>query len=247
MWSWLTRKTERSEGQALLQRLRERYPVYAAPHAYRRDGQLLSLAQAQENLEYLQTQRPTRLRIASDFLHTEAGVDVAVALAGAEPAALLDGLHRWSLRVFPALQKAAPQLARDEVWLASDRRGPEIVYSLLMDLALLLGELILIRRPAFQWALDLDEGNLLDGMDSVRRPVLQFLPTPTPTPTPTSTSTSTSTSTAAGDASMPPVQLDVEALVVHRYREPDSPSLQWMNGWAQLVQDARSGAYERVF
>jgi hypothetical protein len=156
---------------------------------------------------------------------------VAVALAGAEPAALLDGLHRWSLRVFPALQKAAPQLARDEVWLASDRRGPEIVYSLLMDLALLLGELILIRRPAFQWALDLDEGNLLDGMDSVRRPVLQFLPT----------------STAAGDASMPPVQLDVEALVVHRYREPDSPSLQWMNGWAQLVQDARSGAYERVF
>ncbi|WP_271007462.1 hypothetical protein [Paucibacter sp. B51] len=231
MWSWLTRKTERSEGQALLQRLRERYPVYAAPHAYRRDGQLLSLAQAQENLEYLRTQRPTRLGIVGDFLHTEAGVDVAVALAGAEPAALLDGLHRWSLRVFPALQKAAPQLARDEVWLASDRRGPEIVYSLLMDLALLLGELILIRRPAFQWALDLDEGNLLDGMDSVRRPVLQFLPT----------------STAAGDASMPPVQLDVEALVVHRYREPDSPSLQWMNGWAQLVQDARSGAYERVF
>lgn len=233
MWSWLTRKTERSEGQALLQRLRERYPVYAAPHAYRRDGQLLSLAQAQENLEYLRTQRPTRLGIVGDFLHTEAGVDAAAALAGAEPAALLNGLHRWSLRVFPALQKAAPQLARDEVWLASDRRGPEIVYSLLMDLALLLGELILIRRPAFQWALDLDEGNLLDGMDSVRRPVLQFLPTPT--------------STAAGDASMPPVQLDVEALVVHRYREPDSPSLQWMNGWAQLVQDARSGAYERVF
>lgn len=233
MWSWLTRKTERSEGQALLQRLRERYPVYAAPHAYRRDGQLLSLAQAQENLEYLRTQRPTRLGIVSDFLHTEAGVDAAAALAGAEPAALLDGLHHWSLRTFPSLQKAAPQLARDEVWLASDRRGPEIVYSLLMDLALLLGELILIRRPAFQWALDLDEGNLLDGMDSVRRPVLQFLPTPT--------------STAAGDASMPPVQLDVEALVVHRYREPDSPSLQWMNGWAQLVQDARSGAYERVF
>lgn len=231
MWSWLTRKTERSEGQALLQRLRERYPVYAAPHAYRRDGQLLSLAQAQENLEYLRTQRPTRLGIVGDFLHTEAGVDAAAALAGAEPAALLDGLHHWSLPTFPSLQKAAPQLARDEVWLASDRRGPEIVYSLLMDLALLLGELILIRRPAFQWALDLDEGNLLDGMDSVRRPVLQFLPT----------------STAAGDASMPPVQLDVEALVVHRYREPDSPSLQWMNGWAQLVQDARSGAYERVF
>ncbi len=231
MWSWLTRKTERSEGQALLQRLRECYPVYAAPHAYRRDGQWLSLAQAQENLEYLQTQRPTRLRIVSDFLHTEAGVDVAAALAGGDPSALLDGLHRWSLHTFPALQKAEPQLARDEVWLASDRRGPEIVYSLLMDLALLLGELILISRPAFQWALDLDEGNLLDGMDSVRRPVLRFLPTPG----------------AAGDASMPPVQLDVEALVVHRYREPDSPSLQWMNGWAQLVQDARSGAYERVF
>jgi len=230
MWFWLTRKTERSEGQALLQRLRECYPVYAAPHAYRRDGQLLSLAQAQENLEYLRTQRPLRLRIISDFLHTEAEVDVVAALAGGDPSVLLDGLHRWSLRTFPALQKAAPELARDEVWLASDRRGPEIVYSLLMDLALLLGELILIRRPAFQWALDLDEGNLLDGMDSVRRPVLQFLPAPA----------------AAGEVPMPPVQLDVEALVVHRYREPDSPSLQWMNGWAQLVHEARSGAYERV-
>lgn len=235
MWSWLTRRTDGAQGQVLLQRLRDSYPVYAAPHPYRRDGQLLSLDQAADNLEYLRTQRALRLRIVGDFLQVEAGVDVAAALAGGEPVALLDGLQRWSLHAFPALKKAAPQLARDEVWLASDRRGPEIVYSLLMDLALLLAELILIRRPAFQWALDLDEDSLREGMDSARRPVLQYLPAPIPAPTPA----------MAGDAAMPPIQLDVEAIVVHRYREPDSPSLQWMNGWARLVNDARRGAYER--
>lgn len=237
MWSWLNRKTDGAEGQALLRRLRDSYPVYAAPHPYRRDGQLLSLDQARDNLEYLRTQRALRLRIVGDFLHIEAGVDVAAALAGGEPAALLDGLQRWSLHAFPALKKAAPQLARDEVWLASDRRGPEIVYSLLMDLALLLAELIQIQRPAFRWALDLDEESLREGMDSARRPVLQYLPVPA--------LTSALTSAIAGDLALPPVQLDVEAIVVHRYREPDSPSLQWMNGWALLVKEAGSGACER--
>jgi len=238
MWSWLTQKTD-GEGEALLQRLRDSYPVYAAPHPYRDGGQLLSLDQATANLEYLRTQRALRLRIVGDFLHVEAGVDVAAALAGGEPAALLDGLQRWSLHAFPALKKAAPQLARDEVWLASDRRGPEIVYSLLMDLALLLAELILVQRPAFRWALDLDEESLREGMDSARRPVLQYLPALTaPVPAPTLA--------IGGDAAMPPVQLDVEAIVVHRYREPESPSLQWMNGWALLVNDACRGAYERL-
>jgi len=239
MWSWLTRKTDGAEGQALLRRLRDSYPVYAAPHPYRRDGQMLSLDQAQANLDYLLAMRPERLRIVAECLRAEAGVDARAALAGADPGPLLAGLHGWAQQALPALRRAASGLARPEVWLASERRGPEIVYSLLMDLALLLAELILLSRPAFQWALDLDEGNLLDGMDSPRRPLLQWAPM--------LGATGATGATGSATAAAPPVQIDIESIVVGRFFHPETAEYTVMDGWAVLVKDASSGAYERVF
>lgn len=232
MWSWFTRKVE-GKDQALLHRLCASYPAYSAPHPYRLGGQLLGPEQAQENLSYLLAVRTERLQIVAEYLRAEAGVDVRAALSGAEPVRLLAGLHAWAQQALPALNRAASGLARPEVWLASDRRGPEIVYSLLMDLALLLGELILICRPAFQWALDLDEGNLLDGMDSPRRPLLQWAPAPG--------------DTGCASAAPPPVQIDIERVVVGRFFHPDAAEYTVMDGWAVLVMEARSGAYERVF
>jgi hypothetical protein len=57
-----------------------------------------------------------------------------------------------------------------DLWLWSTRDGPEIVYSMLTDIAIVLAEMVLLRRPDYHWALDLDPEN--EEMATWRRPVV---------------------------------------------------------------------------
>ena len=43
-----------------------------------------------------------------------------------------------------------------------------------MDIALLLGALVIQRGPDYRWALDVDPNNVADGTDSVKGPVVQI-------------------------------------------------------------------------
>lgn len=220
MPAWLDRLTRgKADAGSLKQRLAT-YAPYAAPFAGPAAG--WTLAQAQANLDYLLQQRAERLRCLGELLAPYA-IDTEPALSGADPDPLLDALHRWANEQWPGVH--VPKIATRERWLASPRRGGEIVYSMLMDVAILLGELIVRRRPGFRWGLDLDETNGRDGMTSYKRPVLLAW---------------------RGGSAPAQVELDVEEIVVLRYLQPRNPALTLLNGWKQLVRDAAAGKYERA-
>jgi hypothetical protein len=194
------------------------YPAYAAPHAG--PPSRWTREQAQRNLQYLLDHREQRLAAIGVLLQRE-GIDVQPALAGGDTAPLLSAVQRWALEHWPSIRR--PDLISRDAWLRTTRDGGDIAHSMLMDLAILLGELIVRRRPSFHWGLDLDEVNGRDGMISFLRPVL-----------------------LAPRQGLAPVPLDVEAIVFGRLRNIDSPTEALVDNWAQVVNDAVSGAYERV-
>ena len=160
-----------------------------------------TLEQAQRNLQYLLDQREQRLAAIGALLQGEA-IDVQPVLAGGDAAPLLSALQRWALEQWPSIRR--PHFSSRDTWLRSTRAGEDIAYSMLMDLAILLGELIVRRRPTIQWGLDLDEVNGRDGMVTFRRPVL-----------------------LAPRQGLAPEPLDVEAIVVGRLRNIDSRPRRW--------------------
>jgi hypothetical protein len=145
------------------------YPAYTAPFPTKVE----TLEQAQANLDYLLANREQRLRVVTEFLGG-AGVDVASGAAAENVEPLMLELHRWSRREFPALFD--PRIARREIWWASNRGGAEIVYSLLMDVALLCGELVIARRPEYSWSLNLDPEDGKLKAPTYRRVVVQRPP-----------------------------------------------------------------------
>ncbi|WP_418126086.1 hypothetical protein [Variovorax sp. 160MFSha2.1] len=218
MLNWL-KKVAPTRASTLERRLVD-YPAYDLPHPG--GGETLTLLQAQGNLHALMTQRESRLKALTTLLRDEAAIDIEPVLAGAEPGALLDALHLWMNEVMPALHDQHAALASSARWLGSKRNGDEIVFSFLSDLGLLLGELITLGRPNFQWALDLAPRNGRARMLSWRRPVLLA---------------------HRPDGSQ--VVLDVEDLVVHRFVQPRGSALV-LNEWGRVVQDARCGLYDRA-
>jgi hypothetical protein len=191
----------------------ERYPPYEAPFPTR----VQTLEQAQANLEYLLAHRSQRLQHLSDFL-AGFGVDVAGGSAAPDVQPLMLDLHRWTRREFPKVHD--PRIAHREVWLASNRKGKEIVFSLLMDLALLCGELVVTRRPAYSWSLDLDPDNGRDGMATFMRPVVQL---------------------PKGDPFPAPIIFDFEAIVVGEYLR----LTQYLKVGATLFHIAQSSAIDQ--
>lgn len=193
------------------------YPPYEAPYPARP----AQLSHAQANLQYLLHHREQRLAVLSGLL-ADFHLDVRRGMSAADPAPLLHDLHEWTKQAFPKIYD--PRLAHREVWLASTRQGPQIVFSLLMDLAILLGELVVERRKQYVWALDLDPDNAADGMISSMRPVVQ-IPKREPFPA--------------------PIILDFESLVFDHYLNVPSVMFGRINDLARPVLDALSGAYER--
>ncbi|MGC4076539.1 MAG: hypothetical protein QM702_05800 [Rubrivivax sp.] len=214
IFDWIKRRREPRQGDTLASRLRS-YPPYEAPNAGR--GTALSPDQAAENLACFEQVLPQRLQQVSALLEV-AGIDTRAALAdpSTHAAALADELQRWALAQWPALP-AEGGLAR---WLDSRRSGEHIVFSMLLDLAILLGELVRRGNPDWHWGLDLDAQNLADGMLSARRIVLLADPVGTHTT---------------------PFVLEVEAIVVHRFLHADDPAQRLLNPLRRLVEEGLRG------
>ncbi|MET0208884.1 MAG: hypothetical protein ABW220_07555 [Burkholderiaceae bacterium] len=217
MLSWLKKI---APARPSLDRRLAAYPPYEIPHPG--PGQALTLDQAQTNLDYLLAHRQARLAAFAALLRDEAGIDAAPALAGEDPAALLGALHTWLNQVLPPLLDRHPELTTAARWLSSRRSGEEIVFSFLMDLALLVGELIIVGRPSFSWKLDLDPRNRKDGMQSWQRPVL-----------------------IAHRPDGSQVELDIEEGAFFRFVQSRRSSA-LINEWLTVVREARAGGYDRA-
>ena len=219
MASWFARLVRADAPPNSLARRLADYPPYRAPHVG--PPRRLSTAQARENLRHLLAHLDERLAALTSLLREE-GIDPAPALAGGDALALVDRIHAWAGDTWPALlRKEQVALAH---WLATTRDGDDIVFSMLLDVALLFGELIRRRDPRWIWALDEDPVNRRDDMVSAMRPVL-LLP-----------------STAPG---LPDTELDLEDIVVGRYRKPGDVEYQ-LNPWRRIVTDATTGRYDPI-
>ncbi len=218
MLSWFAGLKRTGAGSNSLARRLADYPPYRAPNAG--PPRRWTPAQARENLDDLLAHRDERLALLGGLLR-EAGIDPAPALAGGDPLPLIDQLHGWAESGWRTLRPADPQ-SRTR-WLALSREGVDIAFSLALDVALLLGELIRRHDPRWTWALDEDPGNRRDGMLSAMRPVL-LLPSAVP--------------------GMPDSQLDLEHIVVSRYLEPDDVAHE-LNPWRRIVSHALDGRYDR--
>jgi hypothetical protein len=211
---WISRLRSRNQLPDLL----KTYPVYRAPYPQR--AMVLSVYQALENLRYLLDHKESRLKILDQFL-MHWGINVLGSLRQEKPETLVSALHKWSGTVWP--QAHDERIANNKRWQASCREGEEIIYSLIMDTAILLGELIIVHRPSYVWAVDLNEENINFGRVSGKRCVVQ------------------AKNLAEPDI---PIIVDVEAIVVDRFLYPNDFSQRHENLWWQAVKDAISGTYE---
>jgi hypothetical protein len=219
-WGAESKAGDPSADPTLAQRLAD-YPPYQAPHAGRRKQ--LSVEAARENLAYFQSALPQRLQHVGALLRADAEIDIGPALAAPQEqgVALAEALNVWASRRWPALHE--PRLATIDAWMSSRRQGPDIVWSLVMDVAVLLGELICRANADWRWGLDLAPLNLKDKMLSARRIVLLADP--------------------VGEMLGPFVK-DVEDRVAGRLMQIDHANDHdtRMNPWRRLVDDGQRGA-----
>jgi hypothetical protein len=159
---WKPRETPR------LADLLHTYPPYVAPFVG--EPRSWTLAQANANLAYLMEHKAERIETSRKLLR-EFAIEVPSDLAIEDPQPLLDALHAWAMREWP---RVPDQASDHRTWTTSSRSGPDIIFSLLMDLAILFGEMVIARRPHYAWAVDLDPHNDMDGMESFLRPVVQI-------------------------------------------------------------------------
>jgi hypothetical protein len=219
MPDWLNRWIgKRPPESPLALRLRDYLPYDAPFVGY---GAQITIEQAQADLAHFERVLPQRLEYVASLLHELAGIDTAPALAAPreQAAPLTEALHRWAIEQWPALC-AARLAAGLQAWLSSPRRGDDIVFSLLLDVAILLGELVRRANPDWRWELDLAPANLSDDMVSARRVVLLADP--------------------VGEMRTP-FLIDVEDVVVHGFLHADDPAQQWLNPWRRLVDEGIRG------
>lgn len=197
------------------------YPPYRIPHPGH--GWTLTPAQAEANLSYLLDHKAERLRVVCRLL-TEFGLDLDAALVAPDPKPFLDALWRWSIEEWPAVYDR--RLATLDTWLNSTRDGPDIVLSVLMDVAIAQAELVLVRRPDYGWTLDLDPANKGEiegeGTKSWQRPVLL----------------------RPADRIVPALRFDLEGAVWNDYTRCTSSTYAMWNHMGQGVLDIISGTHE---
>lgn len=194
------------------------YPPYRAPHVGY--GAELSEAAAAENLAFFEAVREERLRLVTQLLREVAGIDARPALESPRDAglALTAALHEWAKTAWPPLLDDRPRtMAR---WLHSARDGDDIAFSMVLDLAILLGEVIRKANPDWRWSLDMSIENLGDGMASARRIVLLADP--------------------VGDH-VEPFVLDIEAIVMDRFLHAHQVTQQLLNHLQIMVEEAIRG------
>lgn len=143
------------------------YPPYSAP--YPGSGDNLTPKQAQANLNYLLTHKRVRINIFAELLE-HFDIDIHTGLKAADPKVLLDQLHRWVHTQWPSVHTKSLATLPYNHWVVSTRNGDEIVFSMLMDMAIVLGELVLRHQPEFYW--DINRNPQDKGMTSHMRPVI---------------------------------------------------------------------------
>lgn len=208
--------SEESGRDSRLATLLRSYPPYGLPFP----GQPaeLPLAQCEANLGYLLTERERRLESLAGLLG-HFGVDLRAGLAADDPRPLLTDLEEWASEHWAGIYDRRLTLSRE--WLSSTMAGPDIVLSMLMDVAIVLGELILAKRPDFSWQLDLDEDNV--EMPTHRRPVVFRPPLP--------------------DAAWPAVAIDVQAVAIGCY-DTSGRRLPLVQALTRTVMSVIRGGYD---
>jgi hypothetical protein len=207
--------------QSALKKALASYPVYAAPFIGRPKTFTREMAEA--NLKYLLDHREQRISHITGLLATF-GVDVSGAAKGGDHRMFLDQLYEWIKKEWPGIYNR--RLDDAEVWHASSKAGTEIVFSMLMDLGILLGQIILDRRPEYAWQLDLDQRSRRDDMGSFNSPVIQHQHWP----------------------ELPqPLLLEPEQMMVNEYFRVDSPLFGTINDLSRYVLQYIDGAHEKYW
>lgn len=142
-------------------------------------------------------------------------------MAEPDPAPLLNQIEAWAKTNWPSVYD--PELAASDAWLGGRRTGREIVHSMLFDIGLAMGEVVVARRPQYRWALNLDPVDEADEMQSWRRPVVQI---------------------PAGGSFPAPIIFDFEAKANSRYRYVNSYTYGISHPLSRSPLEAISGAYE---
>lgn len=168
MFGWLGRKAGGRPPAGLhLPTLLAAYPPDPPPHPG--PGRDLTEAQARENLRHKLAGREARLAALTGLL-AEFDIDLPAGLDAPSADPLLNSLHHWAAQHWASIYD--PRLADLDVWLRSTRTGDELVFSMLADVGLALGELVVRRRPEYAWNLDRDLQNLAGELVSYNRPVV---------------------------------------------------------------------------
>ena len=198
-----------------------RYPVHVAPN--RGFAQELSPEQAQANLDWFIASLPTRLgalrALLADF---ELYLPAPEGLSLPEAEALMAELIAWTQRCWPATPYW-PEHLQDSYWLHCDRLVDDAIFSVALDLGSYFGQIAIAAQPAWRWGLDLSAASLRGPMLSARRVLL---------------------STAPLGKQQVREQLDWEALVVQRYREPQHFLFKGQladDAWMTQLRDACTG------
>jgi|GEM_PF-4596508 len=214
-----------SAAPSALQERLQRYPALRLPHPGAPGS--ISPEQAQANLAAWTASLPARREALRDLL-ADVAPDITMPNAheACDDHALVTDLHAWAGRDWPALSATLPDRARER-WLANQRDGDTIAFSMTADVAMLIGESIRQRRDSLRWGVDQDPLNRDDGMETYQRIVLLGMWQP---------------SAAQGSANT--VEIDVESMVVHRLLKPNASSERFENAWTRLLEEAGSGAHE---
>ena len=153
------------------------YPVYAAPHV----GMPWTLTddQAKENFDYLLQNKPFRIEALATLL-TNFDIDLQAGLSAESPDQLLIDLHNWSGEYWHQLPKseAAANLSTQQEkrihWFNSDCSGDDLIYSVITDTGIALGELLMRQMPNAYWSLVLDKEDIADKMLFAQRHLVSF-------------------------------------------------------------------------
>ncbi len=188
------------------------YPAYDVPHSS--THLTLSDAQALENFEYFQSHKQQRIASLHALL-VRVGIDLKPALNGADYTTSVEALYQWAQNEWaPAINS---ELATRAVWRTTHRSAEHIIYSVVMDCAIALGEIVIARRPEYTWAVDLHPDNIKDQMPSARRTVLSAISTTHPEQ---------------------PILIDWEAIAVAMVIKPQSAANRAINLWLRVCDEA---------
>ena len=193
------------------------YIPFVAPHCGDHNG--YSDEQAAENLSYFLEHKQDRLNQLCKLL-TPFSINLHKTLRKGDYRPLVKSLYQWSRDHWPTAIKH--ELATREVWRNSNRQGDQILYSVALDVGIILGEIIINRKPSYSWGLDLDRQNIDDQMPTARRIVLL------------AASQIHSDKTVLIDCEV------VSASIIFN----TSPTYSVMNVWLNVVNDAVSGLTE---